>query len=230
MTEKIFKAISTFVSDLGECFSQDNHALALYERLLNKTQLAHTEAVEKHITAFRNFCLENKDAIVERKETFSCSIVYSQKVFIDMNIIFKLNIDEDTRNTIWSHLLTIYALVDPSGPARNMLIKSQSVVKFEGDGEEDDFLNNVISKVEKHINPDTTNPQEAIASIMSSGMITDLVSSLNTGISSGKLDLAKMMGSVQKMVGTMSDSGSGDPGTMDAMNMLNSMMGMMGQK
>ena len=58
--EKIFSAIVNFVKDLGDSFASDNHALALYERLIMKTTIAHKEAVEKHINAFRAFYLAGK--------------------------------------------------------------------------------------------------------------------------------------------------------------------------
>ena len=233
----IFEAIKAFVNDLGEFFAKDSHPLALYERLLNKTTLEHKEAVEKHITAFRTFCVENESSIFNKTPNFTESIVYSPRVFIDMNDIFKFATDEETRNAIWSHLLTITALVNPGSGALSVLKNTNSNTnsafpKFEGKADEDDFLNNIISKVEQHVNPEASNPQEAIASIMSSGLITDLVGSLNTGISSGKLDLNKMMSSVQKMVGNLSGEmggvGGGSGGDNNPLSMLSSMMSMMG--
>lgn len=231
----IFEAIKAFVNDLGEFFAKDSHSLALYERLLNKTSLEHKEAVEKHITAFRKFCVDNETSIFNKTPTFNESIVYSPRVFIDMNEIFKLSSDDETKNAIWSHLLTITALVNPGSGALTVLkntTSSSSIPKFEGKADEDDFLNNIISKVEQHVNPEATNPQEAIASIMSSGLITDLVGSLNTGISSGKLDLSKMMSSVQKMVGNLSGEmgGMGGGGDNNPLSMLSSMMSMMGNQ
>lgn len=173
---------------------------------------------------------------MKRTPTFTGNITYSPKVFIDMNFIFSLEMDDETSNAIWSHLLTILAILLPETNAKEILknkdsnSNSNSIMKFEGEGEEEDFLNNIISKVEKHVNTDTTNPQEAIASIMSSGMITDLVSSLNNGLSSGKIDIGKMMSSVQKMVGNISGEAGNDPSTSDAMSMLTNMMSMMGNK
>jgi len=230
MTQNYFKAITNFINDLGEFFSKDSHSLALYERLVNKTKLEHAEAVEKHVSAFRKFCVDNQESILSRTPTFSCDIIYSAKVFVDMNCIFKLEMDDETRDAIWNHLLTLSALLDSQSNAKEILKNKNTIVKFNSEegGAEEDFLNNIITKVEKHVNTDTANPQEAISSIMSSGMITDLVSSLNSGISSGKLDLGKMMGSVQKMVGNMSGEAGNDPATANAMSMLNNMMGMMG--
>jgi hypothetical protein len=228
----IFGVIKAFVNDIGEFFAKDSHPLALYERLINKTSSEHTEAIEKHIVAFRKFCTDNDDNISNKVAVFTEPIFYSQRVYIDMNEILKLASNTDA-TCIWKHLLTISALLNPTGKAYHVLKSSEvdeepsvtAVLKPECDGEEGEFLVDIISKVEKHVKSGegitNSDPQAAIASIMSSGLITDLVGSLNNGISSGKLDLAKMMTSVQKMVGNLSAEMGEDNG------MLGNMMGMM---
>lgn len=231
MSEHSFKAIQNFVGDLGDFFSSDIHSLALYERLLFKTTMAHADAVEKHMTTFKKFLSDNEEIILKKSGHFNGIISYSQKVFFDMNEIMKLHMDDDTRKTIWEHLLTLLALLCGSSRARDALktkTPGTELLKINGDGEEDDFLNNIISKVEAHVSPDTTNPQEAISSLMSSNMIPELVNSLNTGIASGKLDLTKMMNSVQKMVGNISPDAQANPDIANAMGMLTNMMSVMG--
>lgn len=237
MSGHCFKAIQNFVCDLGEFFSSDLHSLALYERLLTKTTASHTEAVEKHIQCFKKFLSENEEVILNLNGSaaaieFTGIISYSPKVYIDMNAIFKLSMEADTKNAIIDHLLTLSALLNSSQRAKDALkTKTQNqLVKVDGEGEEEDFLNQIISKVEKHVSSDTTNPQDALSSIMGSGMIPELVSSLNTGISSGKLDLNKMMNSVQKMVGSIAPEAQNDPNLSNAMGMLSNMMGMMNMK
>jgi hypothetical protein len=61
-----FKAICTFVNDLSEIFSNENHSLKLYDRLIKKTTLSHDKAISKHIQAFKIFCKENRDAILNK--------------------------------------------------------------------------------------------------------------------------------------------------------------------
>ena len=120
-------------------------------------------------------------------------------------------------------------MINPESGALTVLkntTPSSSKVVIEGEGKETDFLNSIISKVEAHVDPNSSNPQEAISGIMSSGLITDLVSSLNTGISSGELDLGKMMASVQKMVGGLSDKMGDDPNASQMMNMFSMMSAM----
>lgn len=233
MASQTFRVITTFVNDLGEVFSNENHPLALYERLINKTTPAHVDAIEKHVLSFKTFLTENEDNIINRKTPFTGVISYSPKVFIDMNVIMGLKMDEETTDVIWRHLLTLSAILANSSKARDILKEKAGtlVVKTDEDkGEEDDFLNKIISRVESQVNPNVSDPQEAIGSLMSSNLIPELVSSLNTGISSGKLDLSKMISSVQKMVGNISGEAHADPQLSNAMGMLNNMMSMMGNK
>ena len=223
--EKIFQAITNFVKDLGDAFASDIHSLALYERLIMKTTMVHKEAVEKHISAFRAFYNSNKENIIAGKPEFSAHITYSQKVFINLNDVFKLEMDEDTCKAIWNHIRVISILLDPSVKDSLPATKSvQLVPVLEGDTDEDRFLNKVITKVQSHVSDETTDPQAAISAILSSDLIPELVGSINSGMSNGTFNIGNMLLSVEKMVGSI---GGGDQQTSDAMSMLRGLMGNM---
>ena len=224
-----FKAISKFINELAEIFSSDNHSLKLYSRLIQKTTLTHDNAIRKHIEVFRNFCINNRDSIVNKNIKLNNPVVeYSEKVFINFNDIFKES-DSETSNVIWNHLLTISALVDPSSKAKEILKSSK-------DTKEANFLSDILNKVETNVNPNS-NPLEAVSSIMSSGVFTELISGMNSGIQDGSLDLGKLMGTVQKMctsiggidMNQLSAQKDGDGGApaLNPMSMLTSMMGSM---
>ena len=226
-----FKAITKFVSELSETFGTDNHSLKLYARLLDKTTISHDNAMKKHIDIFRNFCIKNRDCITSKNTTFvNSKIEYSPKVFIDLDDIFK-NSDAETANVIWKHLLTISALVDPAG-------KAKEILKNNKESKEANFLSDILNKVENTVSPNS-NPLEAVSSIMSSGLFTDLISGMNNGIQDGSLDLSKLMGTVQQMctsigggnidLAKMAENASTENsenggGEVNPMNMLNSMM------
>jgi hypothetical protein len=218
-----FKAISDFTKELCENFTSNvkdkNHSLKLYEHLLNKTTLSHDKAIKKHIDAFRLFCIENRDAIKSRNPSLMTNnkVSYSSRVYIDFSSIFK-DADKDTSAIIWKHLLTISALVDPAGKAKDIL-------KNNTDSKEASFLSDIINKVESNVNPNS-NPLEAITSIMSSGVFTDLVAGMNTGIQNGELDLGKLMGTVQTMCSTLSSDidKKSDNVPENPLNMLSSLM------
>jgi hypothetical protein len=235
MSELIFHAIKTFVSDLADVFSTENHPLALYDRLISKTSIAHKDAVEKHIAAFRKFYTENKEKILNNELSgFTCNIEYSQKVFIDLNELLAKN--SDSRDCVRMHLLTIGAFIDPNGPAKDVLRQIGTAtdgsnggddvpktVRFDGDSSEEQMLNDIMKKVESAIDPsDISSPNDAMAKIMGSGMINDLVGSIGSKMASGNLDISKMFGAVQNMMGTISkDVPADDPQMRQLMGMMN---------
>ena len=135
----------------------------------------------------------NKD--ITKLSVTESKIEYSDKVYIDFNSIFK-SADKDTKNVIMDYLLTISAFVDPTGKAKDILKKDEK-------SKEADFLSSMIEKVEENVNVDTTNPLEAVTSIMNSGIFTELLSNMNNGIQDGSLDLGKLVGTVEKLCNTM---------------------------
>ena len=194
-----FKAISTFTNDLSEIFGTDYHSLKLYQRLLDKTTITHEKAISKHIDAFKHFCVSNRDAILNKNlsKLNNDKIEYSSRVYIDIVSIMK-KADTETVNVIWKHLLNISAFVDPAGKAKEILKKNSSE-----SSNESDFLENIINKVESNINPNSSNPLEAVSTLMSSGVFNDLVSGMNTKLQDGSLDLGKLVGTVEKMCSTL---------------------------
>jgi hypothetical protein len=196
-----FKAIHTFVMSLNEEFGSKNKSLRLYARLIEQTTFSHEVPIRKHVQAFTNFCISNREAILAKNwEGFvQHKVIYSERVFIHLKDLFKMA-DADQRSVMWQHVLTISALVDGSGRAKQILKKSAG----KGAGKEVNFLTDMIDKVEKNINlENASNPLEAITQIMSSGVLTDLIGSMNQNINSGQLDMGKMFGAIQNMVGTI---------------------------
>jgi hypothetical protein len=61
---------------------------------------------------------------------------------------------------------------------------------------------------------------EAVSSIMQSGVFQELVTGMGQGLQNGELDLSKLMGTVQNMVGGM----SGGDDDNNPMAMMNTMM------
>ena len=216
-----FKAIANFTNDLASVFGEIHRPLKLYDHLITKTTIAHDKPILKHIEAFREFCVSNREAISEKNInnlTFR-KIFYSKRVFIDMGFIFQKS-DPETTNVIWKHLLTISALVDPTGKAREIL-KEETKNGYVGEA---NFLTDIISKVESQVDPNA-NPMEAVASIMKSGIFTDLVNGMGSGLQDGTLDLNKLMSTVQTMVTKLSDDSGDSAGGKQAVDMITTMMG-----
>jgi hypothetical protein len=213
-TFKAFKHISNFISALAEEYGNEYRPLKLYHHLLNKTRVNHTDAIAKHIKLFGDFCVANREAISEKNATNlkDTVISYSQKVSFDFTEIFKIVKKEDT-DMIWSHILTISAVLDPAGKAKEILQKSPS--------NESDFLSNIITKVEENVSPDA-DPVSAVASLMNSGILTDMM----TGMQSGSLDMGKLLGVAQGMISTLGQGLGDDPESKQTAEMLSNMNGM----
>lgn len=194
---RIFEAIKEFITDLNEAFGDDeeNLQLKIYNHFISKEIISKEKTIKRHISAFKNFFSANKDAMVEKdiKKIVDRKIVYSDKVFIDMyELLDKASSEEEA--VIWSHLLTIWTMIDPTDKAKNALKESASPSS--------DFLTNMISKVEKSVG-DNTDPMAAMSSIMSSGLFTELLGDMNKSMESGDFDINNLMSSVQTMMSSM---------------------------
>ena len=216
-----FKSILNFVNEISSVYGKQHKPLKLYQHLLKKTTLSHTNAIEKHVEAFQKFCIANRDMIINNNydNLSNNKIEYSSKVYIEMDKLFNLA-EEDEKDIIHKHLLTLSALTDPTGKAREILQKEKENT---GNGESD-FLNNVISKIENNVDPNSNNPMDAISSIMSSGVFSELVEGMGSGLKDGSLDMGKMMGSVQKMVSGMNGNTTSNSSGEEDSEMMNTMM------
>jgi len=193
-TVLIFKSICNFIKDLNESFGEKSKSLFLYAALIEKTGLIHEDPIKKHIQIFSFFCKQNEEAIIEKdKSKLVISVLrYSEKVFIDISQVFQLADREETE-IVWKHLLTLLALLHPSTQAKNLLKTASTSSNAPPSGNEEKFLGDLIDKVGEHIDPTSGNPMEMMNGIMSSGVFQDLVSTMNTGLSDGQLDLNKML-------------------------------------
>ena len=197
-----FQAILSFVSDINGVFGTEQKSLALYGRLIEKTTFAHIEAIRKHISAFKVFCTDSRDALREKNSSklSTQNIQYSDRVFINLRSLF-MKADTDSKRAIWNHILTISAIVDPAAKMREVL-ETESGESGESAGNQD-FLQGLISQVEDNIDTETSNPTEAMTNLMKSGVMENMMVSMTQGMQDGSLDLGGLMGSIQGMVGNL---------------------------
>jgi len=219
----VFNAISKFVSCLSECYGDKQLSLQLYNTILGKTTLSHKEAIDKHVKLFKTFCIDNKDAIIEKDSSKlqSSVIEYSDKIKINFTQLFELA-DFNETNTIWQHILIICAYLNPQVRAKEILKKEKDT------SNESNFLEDIINTVEENVGEDTKDPMKAVGDIMSSGVFTNLVGNMTSGLQNGELDLGKLVGTVNNMVGTLMNDSNAVPPEMGAMmGQMTSMMGQM---
>lgn len=230
----IFNAITQFVSELNQEFGSNHKNIALYNRLLTKTTFSHIGPITKHIQCFRNFFERNHKAIIEQNPAafVETKISYSDRVFIDLAQVIRQSSKENAK-IIWQHLLTIWGLIDPTSQARKLLHDMAQNSDSKDGTNEEDFLVNIINKVEQSVSRDkidSNNPMAAIGTLMQSGVMTDLVTGMQKGLSDGSLNVGKLMSSVQTMIGKLGGGqggpqGGGMPDISQMMSMMGPMMG-----
>lgn len=191
-----FNAISTFVKSLNENYGKVQHSLALYSRLIEHMNLSQVQAISKVVNGFVKYISNNQEAIenCDVEKLTSNRVEYSEKVFIDMKFIFSKS-DVETRNIIWRHLLTIYGILYPDSQAKEILKKMNS----ENKTPESALITDMVQKIVPHLNQDESNPMQAIMGLMTSGVFTDLVSTMQKSMDNGDID----MNSLMSQVGTM---------------------------
>jgi hypothetical protein len=212
-----FQAISSFINDLSDVFGEDQRSLKLYAHLISKTTAEHEIAISKHVQVFTEFCVLNRASIESKNINLKSKlIVYSDKVMIDMSAIFKIA-DSSTTKVIWRHLLIISALLDVAGKALTILKETP--------GKESDFMSDIIEKIELNINPEQ-DAASSIMSLMNSGVFTDLMQGLGSGMSDGTLDINSLLGGVQRIISKTGGSTEGGEAP-DISKMLGPLMGML---
>lgn len=215
-TALAFNTICNFIRDLNGSFGNRQKSLMLYGHLIEKTGLIHIEPVKKHIGIFKHFVEENRDAIEGRnKNAFKTdTIFYSEKVGINMRSIFEL-CDKEEEKVIWTHLLTISAVLDPLGNAKQVL-KTISATTSNKNAQGDNFLKNIMEKIGSEVencDADNINPMQMIGNLMSSGALNDIFQSISSGVNDGNLDLGSMLNTMQSMVGNLNQMVPPQPST-----------------
>lgn len=208
-TALAFNTICNFIRDLSASFGTKQKSLLLYGHLIEKTGLIHIDPVKKHIHLFKTYVEENQEAIEDRdKSKFKTHCIsYSDKVAIDLKGVFSL-CDKEEEKVVWNHLLTISAVLNPMGNAKQILKDiSSSSTSAKKKGPEDNFLKNLMDKIGSEVsNYDTENmnPMQMIGSMMSSGALNDIFQNISSDLNEGNLDLGSVMNTMQSLVSNLS--------------------------
>jgi len=195
-TKIVFDAIKNFVNDTASVYGEKYPYLSKYQRLLRKTKDVHKMSISKHISAFNEFFSKNHEALIEQNaEKFTLkTISYSKNVYIDISEILRIA-DSDTRPIIWRHILTIYALTNPSKEIKELLSKEEVKENLEnldlaGPGMPD------ISKILASLGSGKMDIGQLMGSVM--GMVSNLESQTD-----GDPQAMAMLGMVKTMMGNM---------------------------
>lgn len=227
----LFQTLLDFVNELNDFFGKKQKPLALYQRLMVRTQIGDTHIIDRHVVAFRKFCIENRGAIVERdvSKISSTSISFSDRIFINLKpILIEAQKDQDTFNVIWKYLLTISAFVDSESEAKKVLLSD--AFKVEG-GESTDVLTDLVSTIQKEVEDSglelSDNPMQMVNNLMQSGAFEKIMESFNSKMDSGELNMGKLMGLAQNMMGKLTQDMGNDPMMENMMAMMQHTIGQM---
>jgi len=201
----IFKAISEFVFDLDLVFGKTHKEVLLYKRLLSKTTILNEGPVKRHVNIFKTFIDSNISAIIEKctDNLATHKLVYSERVFIDLYTLLK-ECDKDTETAVWNHLLKINALINPSEQslALTSFLNNHSKSTLSSAGE-DDLLSDLITTVKDSLTGETvSNPMETAMSLVSSGKLSNIISTMTQKFSSGALNPEDLLKKVMNIYTT----------------------------
>jgi hypothetical protein len=199
---KLFNLICSFVSDIEQCFGNNQRSLQLYNRLLNKNVNTLNEK-SKHVEIFLDFINDNRNAIVSKKYKDLKDdgiIFFSKKLQIKLGEIFR-KAEKESTDSIWKHLLLISVTYNDKDEEAIKVLKEAI---SSSQAYEQDFLGNIMNKIKDGLgDSDSGNPMSVLSNLMQGGVLTDLMGSMSTGLSNGNLDIGKLLGLVQGMIGSM---------------------------
>ena len=146
---KPYHAIQMFVHEMNELYGDSYKPLAMYSRLLDRTEDRHEVAIQKHVQAFRKFVIANRKAILDKND-FDMrvqKVKYSEHVFVNVHTILGMA-DTETKEAIWQHLLVLSAMLDANSAAKRQIQQQQQSVGTNPDA----MLSGIMEMVSNVVN------------------------------------------------------------------------------
>ena len=210
---KVFRAVKSFVDDLWNVFStKGTSALAVYRRLLSTKLETDADALEKVKMGFARFLLAHEDKLVNNTlDTLpaGATIRYdkSDRIRIDIQKYYSRS-DSVGKEAIRRHLINISYIMDPSEQKDAILAEEMSELGIESNTNEGRFIAGIVSKAKESMGDiDSTDPMQATMSLMSSGILQEMIGGLQAGTDSGELDPRKLFDSMKGVVGQFMNAG-----------------------
>jgi hypothetical protein len=206
---KIFKAIIEFTDQLNDSFGKEDVNVLKVYRIINKTPLTNRKMIDRHLSIFHQFLEENRDAIIARRfDQFKADrIQLTEKIFMDLRAVIEKS-EETSRKAIWQHLFNIMYLYNPE----DEIIRAELKVSMaEQETKENKFLMDTFSKFEEAMSKNkeaqnAADPMSMVSNLMQSGFLNDMIGNINNGVSSGSLDIKNLIGTVQNLLGNLSET------------------------
>ncbi len=222
---EVFRAIIEFVNNLDSYFTSTgklDKPFTCYHYLITNPRTVKSErAVNKHIGAFRLF-LSLNNVLSRNTDEIKGNVVYSARAYIDVKTILK-NSTEENQKTIWDHMLNISYHFDPYNPELKETLKKvveRNATSSGGGGDggaETKFIGGLFSTLLQKVDTSKpSSPADAIKILMAPNVIGDILTTATQGFNDGSLNINRLMGTIQGMIGNMGN-GEAFMGAMGAM-------------
>lgn len=211
-----FAAVIEFIKNLWEIFgSKTVTPLCLYNRLLEHIKFEDKEAIMKSINGFLSFFDAHGADIFSNNLSaipVGARINYGdgKNVYLEIQK-FMHKSDPETREAIRQHLMTIASILQPE-----RIVAITPKLGIDDQSNEGKFIDTIMKKANATVSgQDVSNPMSIMASLFSSGVMTDMMSGLQQGAENGQFDMMKMMQMMQNamtsMMGDMKESETSKP-------------------
>jgi|688.fasta_scaffold12026_10 hypothetical protein len=205
-----FEAITAFVGDLWDVFQTSKPTpLALYHRMVKHINKEHSESgIRDSVNGFIEFFAKYEKCIIDdHLDSIPRGVVIrygrSEKVYLEIQkYIHQSSNDVETRDAIRKHLITISSILEPDTRKFEELEKKNGL-NIDDSTPEGKFLSNIMKDAQNSVGDiNSDNPTAAMSSIFTN-VVPNLIGGLQNGVNSGNLDMYKLMGTMQQVIGAM---------------------------
>jgi hypothetical protein len=228
---KIISLIDKMLDDILSSLDNQKHAEMKQEvdlasktiKMLSGGGTEHENAIKNVINKFENYYTSNKQAFLRKDlQTLQTSLHLTKKIKID--IVPIMTTLGDASDALWKHLVFIFYTIslykNINGAELLDMLRRESAPKTKekkkdnlrdaiigGSGEDNSEEQKLIGEIADSISPsdvlDNADPAQAMMHLLASGKLTNLMSSLQSSISSGRVRPKKMLSLVQNIIGKL---------------------------
>jgi hypothetical protein len=229
-----FGAVEDFVDLLWDNFKIPKKAtpLSLYRRIVThirnkKTGDLNEDGVNKALSGFRQFLCTYESHIMENNMNRipkGTIIKYGDRKDICLEIQKYIHVcdqkdDEDTRDLIREHLITISAILEPNKDKMNEklaqlghlenLEQLESLndlnLNIDTSTREGQFIGNIIERTKNSVGETEDGKPPDMMGLLQSGIVQDMFQGMQ-GVANGEMDMMKMVGTMQNALGALASA------------------------
>ena len=211
-----FKSIKSFIQDLDNSFGKRNKPIALYNRLISKTNENDTDSINRHISAFEKFYKKNSKYISSNVLESKSKITFSDRIFLDLDYIFSKTSKSEHKH-IHHHLLTIYSIMNSDNDKGQQVLEKLKNEQKENDigidlpdTKEGEFIKRTLTELTDQFEDidENANPMMMMSNMMQSGFFQKFMGDLQSNFSSGDMDIKSLMSTVTNVISSASPEGT----------------------